>query len=46
VIQAISDAGLDAHVVGVDGWKNSALMSMMGKSSVPQVLIGDKYIGS
>ena len=45
VIQAIDDAGLDAHVVEVDGGVKSALMSMTGKSSVPQVFIGDKYIG-
>ena len=44
-MQAIDDAGLDAHLVEVDASMKTALQKKTGKTSVPQVFVGDKYIG-
>jgi glutaredoxin len=45
VIQALEDADLDAHVVEVDDATKAELQGLTGKSSVPSVWIGEKYIG-
>jgi glutaredoxin len=45
VMQALQSANIDYHLVEVDGATKRVLMQKTGKSSVPSVWIGDKYIG-
>ena len=45
VAQALNGASLNPKIVEVDGKLKSSLLAATGKSSVPSVWVGDKYIG-
>jgi len=45
VIKALEGVGTKPFIVEVDASTKSMLIQKTGKSSVPQVFIGDKYIG-
>ena len=47
VLAALKEAGIECNVVDVDQTPgiSEALRSKTGKSSVPQVFVGDKWIG-